>query len=65
MTKSLDNIFYKPWRVRPTLPLDELWVIYTLMINRIRFWNERDGYHMLNEREEEVWCSWNKNDNWL
>jgi len=32
------------------------------MTSMIRFWNEGYGEHMLNE---EVWCSWDENGNWL
>jgi len=35
------------------------------MTNMIQFWNEGDENHMLNEGEEEVWCSWDENGNWL
>jgi len=31
------------------------------MTSMIRLWKEEDEDHMLNERDEEGWCSWNKN----
>jgi hypothetical protein len=36
-----------------------------LLISSTQFYRERCGNHMLNERYEEVWCSWDENDNWL
>jgi len=34
-----------------------------LITSMIRFWNEKDEDHMLNKRDEKVWCSWDENDN--
>jgi len=43
-----------PWWIGGNLPL---------MTNTIRFWNERDVNHILNERDKKVWSLWDENDN--
>lgn len=35
--------------------------ILPLMISKILFWTEEDKDDMLNERDEEVWCSLHEN----
>ena len=44
----------------PTLPL--IWIRgnLPLMRNKIQFWNEVNGNHMLNEEDEKVWCIWDE-----
>jgi len=56
---------YVPNKMRPTLPLDEWKVIYPLWRVWFDIWNKWDRDHMLNEGDEEVWCSWDENGNSL
>jgi hypothetical protein len=52
--KPINKTYITPWWIDGNLPLTT---------NMIRFWNKRDGDHMLNEENEEVWCSWEENYN--
>jgi len=35
------------------------------MTSVIWLWIEEDENYMLNEGDEEIWCSWDENGNWL
>lgn len=52
--KQFGELYIIPWWNWDNLPL---------ITSKTRLWNERDGDRILNVEDEDIWYSWDENDN--